>query len=185
MKLALLLAAIAGATAFAPSPAAKTNSALSALDVDSEFANEIGVTAPLGVWDPSGVLGRGREEFERLRALELKHGRVAMLGVVGYLTTYAGVRLPGLEDVPCGWAAVTSGDLPFEVAGQMAATLIMMEMANRDVTGDSEFPGDWRNGALDFGWDKKSDEWKKNKRTIELNNGRAAQMGLLVRHGFE
>lgn len=38
---------------------------------------------------------------------------------------------------------------------------------------------DFRNGALDFGWDSKSDEWKKKKRAIELNNGRAAQMGIL------
>ena len=26
--------------------------------------------------------------------------------------------------------------------------------------------------------DKQTDEWKKNKRAIELNNGRAAQMGI-------
>ena len=34
-------------------------------------------------------------------------------------------------------------------------------------------------GFIDFGWDKQTDEWKKKKRTIELNQGRAAQMGLL------
>ena len=58
-------------------------------------------------------------------------------------------------------------------------TVIFMEMANRDQTGDSSFPGDFRNGALDFGWDKQSAEWQDRKRTIELNNGRAAQMGIL------
>jgi len=52
-------------------------------------------------------------------------------------------------------------------------------MFNRDNAGTGEFPGDFRNGYIDFGWDKQSDAWKKNKRTIELNNGRAAQMGLL------
>ena len=55
-----------------------------------------------------------------------------------------------------------------------------MEMANQDITGKGEFPGDFRNGALDFGWDKQSDAWKRNKRSIELNNGRAAQMGILA-----
>ena len=75
--------------------------------------------------------------------------------------------------------AVTSGDLPFEVAGQFFATTLMMEMFNRDNAGTAEFPGDFRNGYIDFGWDKQSDEWKKKKRTIELNNGRAAQMGLI------
>ena len=45
--------------------------------------------------------------------------------------------------------------------------------------GKAEFKGDFRNGFIDFGWDSKSDEWKRNKRSIELNNGRAAQMGIL------
>merc|ERR1719416_20984 len=163
--------------AFAPVQQASINTALSA-SAKQDFANEIGVQAPLGVWDPTGHLEKGRDEFERLRGLEIKHGRVAMLGVVGYLTTYAGVRLPGLEDVPAGWAAW--GALPQEVAGQFVATLIFMEIANRDQTGGkAEFEGDFRNGFLDFGWDKQSDAWKKNKRTIELNNGRAAQMGII------
>ena len=176
MKLAILLSAIATATAFAPVQIGQASTALAS--TKSDFAGEIGVVAPLGVWDPTSHLEKGQDEFERLRALELKHGRVCMLGVVGYLTTYAGIRLPGLEDVPAGWAAW--GALPQEVAGQMVATWLFMEIANRDQTnGKAEFDGDFRNGFLDFGWDKQSDAWKKNKRTIELNNGRAAQMGLL------
>ena len=43
-----------------------------------------------------------------------------------------------------------------------------------------EFPGDFRNGALDFGWDDLSPEDQDRKRGIELNNGRAAQMGILA-----
>ena len=35
------------------------------------------------------------------------------------------------------------------------------------------------NGALDFGWDSFSEETKLQKRAIELNQGRAAMMGLL------
>jgi len=180
MKTAILATLIAGAAAFAPAQSGARTTSLNAVpEADAMYVNDIGVVAPLGVWDPSGALARGPEEVERLRALEIKHGRIAMLGVVGYLTTYAGVRLPGLEDVPCGWAAVTSGDLPFEVAGQFFATTIMMEMFNRDNAGTGQFPGDFRNGFIDFGWDKQSEAWQKNKRTIELNNGRAAQMGLL------
>jgi hypothetical protein len=49
----------------------------------------------------------------------------------------------------------------------------------RDVTGESEFVGDFRNGAIDFGWDTFDEETKLSKRAIELNQGRAAQMGLL------
>jgi len=47
-----------------------------------------------------------------------------------------------------------------------------------DVTGESEFQGDFRNG-FDFGWDKQSEEWKTQKRAVELNQGRAAMMGIL------
>ena len=48
----------------------------------------------------------------------------------------------------------------------------------QDITG-GEFPGDFRNGAIDFGWDSFDEETKLQKRAIELNQGRAAQMGLL------
>ena len=93
------------------------------------------------------------------------------------LDNTAGIRLPGLEDVPAGWAAW--GALPNSVVGQMVLTWIFMEMANRDQTGNSEFAGDFRNGYLDFGWDSQTAEWKARKRTLELNQGRAAQMGVL------
>ena len=60
----------------------------------------------------------------------------------------------------------------------MIGTWTMMEMANRDYTGTGEFPGDFRNG-IDFGWGKLDEATKKKKRSIEINNGRAAQMGIL------
>ena len=47
-----------------------------------------------------------------------------------------------------------------------------------DVTGDAEFRGDFRNG-FDFGWDEQTEEWKLQKRAVELNQGRAAMMGIL------
>lgn len=106
-----------------------------------------------------------------------------MLAVAGYLTTAAGIRFPGAEDIPCGfpaWAALANSDDGKFVLVQMVAFFVVAEAINRDAFGKAEFPGDYRNGALDFGWDKQSDAWKKNKRTIELNQGRAAQMGILA-----
>ena len=61
----------------------------------------------------------------------------------------------------------------------MGMAVIVMEMANRDLTGKAQFPGDFRNGLLDFGWDDQSEDWQMRKRTIEINNGRAAMMGIL------
>lgn len=77
------------------------------------------------------------------------------------------------------------------VWAQMIATWGMMEAANQDQfkapwglgagnkSGKADFKGDFRNGLLDFGWDNQSADWQKNKRTVELNQGRAAMMGIL------
>ena len=186
MKLAVTAALVGSAAAFAPAPVSQRSTAL-ALDIKGE----LGAQMPLGAFDPLGFMADADQaEFDRLRWVELKHGRVAMLAVVGYLTTYAGVRFPGAEDIPSGFAALDN--LPGMVWAQLIATWTMMEAANQDqyaapwgfnknALGDSpaEFKGDFRNGALDFGWDKLSDDAKMRKRAIELNNGRAAQMGIL------
>ena len=70
---------------------------------------------------------------------------------------------------------------------QMSAFFVVAEIVNRDaqwLDNKAEFVGDYRNGALDFGWDKLSEDSKFNKRSIELNNGRVAMMGIwgLVTH---
>lgn len=180
MKTAVIASLIASAAAFAPAPQKSASSSA----LNSAFEKEIGAQVPLGYWDPLGICADdNKEAFDRLRYVELKHGRVAMLAVVGYLVTYAGVRFPGAEDIPAGFAALPA--VPAAVWVQMAFTWGVMEAFNRDASDiwegapASEFPGDFRNGYIDFGWDKQSDEWKIRKRTIELNQGRAAQMGIL------
>ena len=110
-----------------------------------------------------------------------------MLAVVGYLTTAAGIRIPGLENIPDGlkaFPALHESKDGYSVLLQMLATLALAEMVNRDAFGKAEFIGDFRNGALDFGWDKFDDATKLRKRTIELNQGRAAMMGItgLITH---
>jgi hypothetical protein len=184
MKFTLFASLVVSAAAFAPS-AQKSTSALSAKST-SAFADELGAQLPLGFFDPLDVVGDAdKEEFDRLRYVELKHGRVAMLAVVGYLVTYAGIRFPGAEDIPAGFAALTA--VPGMVWAQAVATWALMEAANRDQSETPgvnsswtpEFKGDFRNGALDFGWDKLDEKTKMRKRAIELNQGRAAQMGIL------
>merc|ERR1719206_1566159 len=186
MKLAVLAALAGSAAAFAPAPVSQSSkTALSA-----DLSQELGALPPLGFFDPLGCVADGdKENFDRLRWVELKHGRISMLAVVGYLVTYAGVRFPGAEDIPAGFAALDA--VPGMVWAQFAATAALMEAANQDMfkapwgtidSGDSkaEFKGDFRNGYIDFGWDKQSDDWKMRKRAIELNNGRAAMAGILA-----
>ena len=181
MKSAIFASLLATAAAFAPAQQAAKTTSLNA------FENKLGAQAPLGFFDPLGLVADGdQEKFDRLRYVEIKHGRICMLGVVGYLVNAAGIYLPGdidysgtkFSDLGYGWDA--SFAVPVAGALQVFAFVGLLELAvMKDVTGEAEFPGDFRNGALDFGWDSFDEETKLQKRAIELNQGRAAQMGLL------
>ena len=181
MKLAVIASLLASAAAFAPTKQAASSTALKA------FEDELGAQPPLGFFDPLGLVADGdQEKFDRLRYVEIKHGRICMLGVVGYLVNKAGIYLPGeisydgtkFSDLGSGWDA--SFAVPVAGALQVLAFVGFLELAvMKDVTGEAEFPGDFRNGALDFGWDTFDEETKLQKRAIELNQGRAAMMGLL------
>jgi hypothetical protein len=126
--------------------------------------------------DPLGLCeGADKTRFDRLRFVEIKHGRVAMLAVVGHLVTSAGIRLPGNEEMPTGIAAISKlgseGILPiFLFCGALELAIM------KDSKGTGEGPGDFRNGM--FKWNA-SEEEKREKYSVELNNGRAAQMGIL------
>ncbi|KAJ8605871.1 hypothetical protein CTAYLR_000566 [Chrysophaeum taylorii] len=169
---ALCLTAVAGfAPVLTPAAAPKT--------VVYDFKSEIGAQAPLGYFDPLGLLKEADQEyFERLRYVEIKHGRIAMLAAPGAID-YAGTKF---SDIPTGFGAfdkISSGGIVQIVAFiGFLEIFVMKDSANGAAPGD--FPGDFRNGALDFGWDTFSDAAKTRKRAIELNNGRAAMMGILA-----
>ena len=181
MKTAIFASLLASAAAFAPAKQAAKSTALNA------FENELGAQPPLGFFDPLGLVADGdQEKFDRLRYVEIKHGRICMLGVVGYLVNAAGIYLPGdialdgtkFSDLGYGWAASTK--VPVAGALQVLAFVGFLEVAvMKDITG-GEFPGDFRNDYIDFGWDSFDEETKLQKRAVELNQGRAAQMGMLA-----
>merc|ERR1712228_272497 len=82
------------------------------------------------------------------------------------------------ESIPEGWAALDA--IPGPGLLQLVAFIGFLEAAvMKDVTGEGEFVGDFRNGYIDFGWDQFDEETKLQKRAIELNNGRAAMFGIL------
>merc|ERR1719412_118212 len=93
MKSAILAAAVASAAAFAPAQTGKATTALSA------FENELGVQPPLGFYDPFGYLdGADQARFDRLRYVEIKHGRISMLAFLGQITTRAGYHFDAAID---------------------------------------------------------------------------------------
>merc|ERR1712021_182049 len=210
MKIALFMGTIASASAFAPVAQPKLSMSLNAEDTEAPkakaapapvaaavkeippsereeypYVDALGAQAPLGYFDPLGLLYKAsEEEYNDLRTKEIVHGRVSMLAFLGYITTYAGVRLPGCEEIPSGWAALQA-DWPPEVAFISFATLAVMVGLSydySDVYDDvpaPEHPGDFRNGTDRGNWNRRADEYKMKKRGIELNNGRAAMMGWL------
>ena len=214
MNSVILASLLAGAAAFAPVSQKATSSALS-----MAFENELGAQPPLGFYDPLGLVADGDQtKFNRLRYVELKHGRISMLAVAGYLWVEAGGRLPGnidlagtpFTDIPNGFAGLSA--MPQSGVIQIIAFIGFLEAAVMKELVKGEFPGDFRNGALDFGWyvrsfrcssvkhhvvdfsffavshhssfstnrDTFDAKTKLAKRATELNNGRAAQMGILA-----
>jgi hypothetical protein len=181
MQTVILATLLASAAAFAPAQQAVTSTSL------ASFEDALGAQAPLGFFDPLGMVADGdQEKFDRLRYVEIKHGRISMLGVVGYLVAEAGIRLPGdvdfsglaFADVPNGFAAFNT--ISGAGIAQVVAFIGALELGvMKDITG-GEFVGDFRNDAIDFGWDTFDEETKLSKRAIELNQGRAAQMGILA-----
>ncbi|VEU39696.1 unnamed protein product [Pseudo-nitzschia multistriata] len=182
MKSAILASLIATAAAFAPAQQKASTTSLSA------FEDALGAQPPLGLYDPFGLIANGdQDRFDRLRYVELKHGRISQLAFLGNIITRAGVHLPGDIDqsgdafasYPNGWAAVGADGISRAGVYQIIAFIGFLELfVMKDVTGEGEFPGDFRNGFIDFGWDKFDEATKLKKRGIELNNGRAAMLGI-------
>merc|ERR1719482_1934475 len=137
-----------------------------------------------GVWDPLNLL-KSESDFERLRYVEVKHGRIAMLAVLGHLIAATGFRWPGeaanglkFVDIPGSGFAALSKLAPADLAliffsVGFLETRVMKEQVK------GEFPGDLRNGLFKEGWDGLSEADRKRKINIELNNGRAAMMGIM------
>jgi hypothetical protein len=186
MKFTVLATLFASAAAFAPASQQASTTAL-----NNAFEDELGAQAPLGCWDPMGLLnGADQDRFDRLRYVEIKHGRICQLAFLGQVVTRGGLHLPGnidysgdsFDSFPNGIAAIYGPDaIPTAGLVQLIAFIGLLECAvMRDIpdTGN-EFVGDFRNGYIDFGWDTFTEEEQMSKRAIELNNGRAAQLGIL------
>jgi len=185
MKSTIFATLLASAAAFAPTAQQSSSTQLKA------FEDELGAQPPLGFFDPLDLVADATQRrFDRLRFVEIKHGRVCMLAFLGQITTRYGVHLGGnidkagdsFDSYPDGLAALFGPDaIPQIGVLQMFLFVGFLELGvMKSIEGKgNEFVGDFRNGSLDFGWDNFDAETKLQKRAIELNNGRAAMMGIL------
>ena len=160
-----LLASIVGVSAFAPAGRVATSSGLR-----MGFEDALGAQPPLGFWDPLGLLADADEErFERLRTVENKHGRISMLAILGHIVTTAGARVPlGPNEVKTGLAVFDT--LPASGLAFTFATIGAIELGYASIKDDLEA----------YCAETYPDIASERRMAVELNNGRAAQMGILA-----
>jgi len=167
---------------------------------------------PLGYWDPLKLAeqdfwGQGNEAtIGFLRHAEIKHGRVAMAGFIGYLVHENGIRwtfpltLDGADysayeglSAPAVWDAI-----PFAAKAQIILVIGLFEAYGEssdklEAGGEAHYmrggkPGFYPSFNLvgyplslydPFGFnDERDEEWKAKRRNMEINNGRLAMIGL-------
>jgi len=155
------------------------------------YEDEIGALAPTGFWDPLG-LSKGIDEatFTKYRTAELKHGRVAMLAVVGLIVA-ENTRLPGTIDLDgTTFASIPNGLDAFSAISpfgwfQIAASVGFWEIFGwKQVEGST--PGDFDYGATFIEGKALSEDKLREFKTKELQNGRLAMIGAaeLLTHDF-
>jgi hypothetical protein len=169
----LLLLSVAAASAFGPSMKGMRSSPLK-----MSYESEIGAQPPLGFYDPLNFLGGADQaRFDRLREVEVKHGRISMLAILGHLVTTAGYRLPGEIAFGVPFSSVKSGLAALETI-PAAGTLQIIAFIGLIEAGFLARKSDIEAAQL------KASKWDEatinRKLAIELNNGRAAQMGILA-----
>merc|ERR1712093_960360 len=113
------------------------------------MGGDIGTTAPLGIYDPLRLMEKNPEKYRRFQEMEIKHGRLAMAGFLGIVTTASGIRFPGylsysedstFAEMPGGaissWAALPT-------LGWIQIVLIIALLDNSILAQDpSKEPGD-------------------------------------------
>ena len=173
LLLAASAAGFAGKSAL-PSMARTSGKAMSMVD-----ETVIGVQAPAGFYDPLGWCETQPENFARRRAVERKHGRVAMAGITGVIVHNAGIEFPGylsksadlkFSDVPDGFKGFFS--IPAAGLAQIFAFVGIVELAWWPA---NNYSGDYGCGFFGVNYEE---EEKTKKLNAEMANGRLAMLGV-------
>jgi len=165
----------------------------------------------VGYWDPMGLAdrnfwGQGEEAtIGFLREAEIKHGRIAMAGFVGFIVHSNDIRTQGdgiVASIPTGLSAPAVWDAMPEIAKWQIILFVGVMEAWREnkVVLEGEGQKHYMSGGkpgyfptfdmvphpvpfnLYDPWGvqtKKTPEQLERGRLVELNNGRLAQLGLM------
>ena len=126
------------------------------------------------VYDPLNL--HTKYDLNWLREAELKHGRVCMLAVSGWLAVDAGIKFPGaafegISALDAHDKMVTSGHMWALLAVVSACEAVHMSVVVPKLDGDW---GDWEPG--NYGLDPFNMASERRK-IAELKNGRLAMLG--------
>merc|ERR1712228_802071 len=195
MKSAIAATLVGSAVAFAP---AQTGKISTALNGDARSPDGLGVDpGPLDLFDPLGYVD-DVDSFPRRRAVEIKHGRIAMAAFIGMMVQELGVTFPGSLDLKgeypfsgvladgMGFPALanvpTFGLVQIALFGALAELVAMP--ASQYTGGPQDLPGgyDGSSGTIPGGYPFTTQiedaEERDRKLNIELQNGRAAMLGV-------
>ena len=166
-KFIAILASLVSAAAFAPASRVARSSALK-----MNFEDALGAQPPLGFFDPLGLLKDADEDrFNRLRTVEIKHGRISMLAILGHIVTTAGYRVPlGPNEVKAGLAV-------FDTLPTSGLAFTILTIGAIELGFNSE---GFKDGLEEYCESTYPDLATDRRKAVELNNGRAAQMGILA-----
>jgi len=167
---------------------------------DSRSPDGLGVDpGPLDLYDPFGFVESSTPEaFARRRAVEIKHGRIAMAAFVGMLFQELGVTFPGSFDLAgnypfsevlkdgMGFPALTN--VPAFGLWQIVFAILLAELgavpASQYTGGPQNLPGGYDGFAPlvpgGYPFDKQIEDpvERDRKLNIEIQNGRAAMLGV-------
>eukprot|EP00930_Biecheleria_cincta_P039106 TRINITY_DN268_c0_g2_i1.p1 TRINITY_DN268_c0_g2~~TRINITY_DN268_c0_g2_i1.p1 ORF type:complete len:441 (+),score=102.62 TRINITY_DN268_c0_g2_i1:73-1395(+) len=145
-----------------------------------DLASQAGASAPLGAFDPLKC-SSSQERFDKFRSSEIKHGRVAMMAILGSIFQHwshdAITPTEVFHDVPSGMAGFMSdsGSKGIWTLITCAGFLELGPWADEFAKSPGDF-GDPCGLALDYA---STPEELKSMKTKELNNGRLAMMATM------
>eukprot|EP00599_Poterioochromonas_sp_BG-1_P003122 CAMPEP_0173154812 /NCGR_PEP_ID=MMETSP1105-20130129/13711_1 /TAXON_ID=2985 /ORGANISM="Ochromonas sp., Strain BG-1" /LENGTH=208 /DNA_ID=CAMNT_0014071075 /DNA_START=9 /DNA_END=635 /DNA_ORIENTATION=+ len=187
MSYLLLVTLFVSASAFVPSRMMMMQmkkNRVNTLQMNNQI-QEVGVLPPTGFWDPLGLAKNADEAtYKNYREAELKHGRVAMLAVFGYIFQEF-FRLPGglgyngellFNDIPNGVGAI--GAVPSFGWLQIVASIGYWELIGWEDKRVGDEPGNFNFGTKFFGSELSGDR-KVEYQTKELQNGRLAMLAII------
>mmetsp|Transcript_11385 Transcript_11385/g.33957 ORF Transcript_11385/g.33957 Transcript_11385/m.33957 type:complete len:247 (+) Transcript_11385:295-1035(+) len=208
MKLLIALAAGASAYVSKTAPArtgVKVQETKADLEAIAQAANPtVGFWDPLNIADSSGALGDNAATIAWYRQAEIKHGRVAMAAFVGYVAQANGVHWAtkmtlGGADWPSGTPPEQWDALPQASKWQIIAFVGLLEIFSESVPPHymaggqpGKFPSFAKAYADGIGFphpvpfdlydpfnlNKQTPEQKAKGLIMEINNGRAAMLGI-------